>query len=171
MTKYTIFKTDWGYFGLAGTENGILRSCLPQPNPAAAEKQLLASIGEARFDEDFFRDLQNRITSYFKGCYVTFGPEIPLLFDGLSPFAAAVLRACRQVTFGKTTSYGQLAQRVGVPGAARAVGTALSRNPIPLIIPCHRIIRSNGKIGGFSAAGGVSLKKKLLELERRAGQP
>ena len=78
------------------------------------------------------------------------------------------MTACRDIRFGQTVSYGRLAEMAGKPGAARAVGRALAKNPLPLIIPCHRVICANGKIGGFSAPGGVTLKKRLLQLEQEA---
>jgi O-6-methylguanine DNA methyltransferase len=85
----------------------------------------------------------------------------------LSLFAGRVLTACGDIKFGQTISYGRLAKKIGRAGAARAVGGALAKNRLPLIIPCHRVIRSDGKIGGFSAAGGTTIKKGMLELERK----
>ena len=93
---------------------------------------------------------------------------MPVVLDEFSPFARAVLNVCRDVTFGRTIAYGQLAQKAGSPFAARAVGVVMAHNPLPLIIPCHRVVRSDGKIGGFSAQGGPALKKRMLELERQA---
>ena len=92
--------------------------------------------------------------------------DIPVAFEGLSPFAIKVLSACRNVGFGKAVSYHELARKIGRANAARAVGTVMAKNPLPLIIPCHRVIRSDGKLGGFSAPGGISLKKRLLRHEK-----
>ena len=78
------------------------------------------------------------------------------------------MTACRDIKFGQTISYSGLAKRIGRAGSARAVGNALAKNPLPLIIPCHRVVRNDGKIGGFSAKGGITLKKKMLELEHQA---
>jgi len=80
-----------------------------------------------------------------------------------SSFQRRVLQACRRIPYGRTVSYGELAAAVGSPGAARAVGQALGRNPVPLVVPCHRVVAADGSLGGFSA--GVSLKRKLLLLE------
>jgi len=90
------------------------------------------------------------------------------VLDGLGLFARRVLTACRDIRFGQTVSYGRLAEMAGKAGSARAVGGALAKNPLPLIIPCHRVTYANGKMGGFSATGGVKLKKRMLKLEECA---
>jgi methylated-DNA-[protein]-cysteine S-methyltransferase len=168
MTRYTIFRTKWGYFGLAGSESGLLRTCLPLADPEKVKTRLLIGLQAARCDKDLFQTAQERITAYFEGAYVNFDKDIPILLDGFSRFARSVLTACRDVRFGRTISYGELAAKAGSPKAARAIGGVMARNPLPLIIPCHRVVRSDGKIGGFSAAGGVKLKKRMLELEGKA---
>ncbi|MHC4633011.1 MAG: methylated-DNA--[protein]-cysteine S-methyltransferase [Planctomycetota bacterium] len=172
--KYTIFHTKWGYFGLAGTEYGICRTLLPGPKPEKIKSLLLTNLShvnrESRidFDKTCFKMLQEQITAYFDGICVNFSPDIPIVLDGFSSFCSSVLTACRDIKFGQTMAYGQLAKKSGRSNASRAVGSVLAKNPLPLIIPCHRIIRSDGKLGGFSAPGGISLKKKMLELEGRA---
>jgi len=118
-------------------------------------------------EKSLFKTAQEQITAYFDGDCVNFSPDIPVVLDDLSRFSRLVLTACRNIRFGQTTSYSGLAKKLGRPGTARAVGGALAKNPLPLIIPCHRVIRSNGKIGGFSAPGGTNLKAKLLELEQQ----
>lgn len=165
MQKYIIFKTKWGYFGILGNEAGLVKTCLPTTYQQA-KLSLLKDLGEAEYDKSFFGELMEQITAYFEGSYVNFSRDIPAALDGFSEFATAVLNACRDITFGETISYGQAAEKIGRPGAARAVGRILARNPLPLIIPCHRVICSNGGLGGFSAFGGVTMKKKMLELER-----
>jgi methylated-DNA-[protein]-cysteine S-methyltransferase len=117
-------------------------------------------------DKDLFKTLQQQITAYFEGFYVSFGSDVHVALDRLSPFARSVLTACRTVEFGRVVTYSELAKKLERPGAARAVGNALAKNPLPLIIPCHRVVRSDGKIGGFSAPGGIDLKAKLLEHEQ-----
>jgi methylated-DNA-[protein]-cysteine S-methyltransferase len=163
--RYTIFKTRWGYFGLAGTEMGLLRTHLPLADPGKVKTNLLANFPAARHNQRLFNPLQKQIIAYFNGTYAVFNKNIPIVMDGLSPFTVSVLRQCRKIGFGRTISYGRLAEKTGRPAAARAVGSALAKNPLPLIIPCHRVICSDGKIGGFSAIGGITLKRKMLELE------
>jgi len=167
MVAYTVFKTKWGYFGLAGTQAGLLRTCLPMPGAGRVKSLLLEHYPSARYKKGLFRPLQEQIIAYFEGAYVDFDKDIPILLEGFSPFARSVLAACRAVRYGRTISYGQLTAKAGAPKAARAVGGVMARNPTPLIIPCHRVIRSDGKIGGFSATGGASLKKRMLEMESR----
>jgi methylated-DNA-[protein]-cysteine S-methyltransferase len=77
-----------------------------------------------------------------------------------------VLEACRGIPYGRTTTYAELAAKAGNPRAARAAGSAMSHNPIPIIIPCHRVLHTGGGLGGFSAPGGLSLKERLLAMER-----
>jgi methylated-DNA-[protein]-cysteine S-methyltransferase len=166
MVKYTIFRTKWGYFGLAATDNGLLRTSLPTAEREKVKSQLLCYFPSARYDKDLFKTIQKQITAYFEGDYVDFR-DVPVVLNTVA-FAMRVLDACRSVTFGKTISYGQLAEFTGSPAAARAAGTALSKNPLPLIIPCHRVICADGSLGGFSVPGGVNLKKRLLELEARS---
>jgi methylated-DNA-[protein]-cysteine S-methyltransferase len=162
--KYTIFKTKWGYFGLAATDNGLLRTCLPLARREKAESRLLRNFPNFQYDKALFRKFQEQITAYFEGACINFR-DIPVVLDGLGLFARWVLTACRDIEFGQTVSYGRLAEMAGKPSAAKAVGGVLAKNPLPLIIPCHRVICANGGLGGFSAAGGVRLKNRLLELE------
>ncbi|MCS7306888.1 MAG: MGMT family protein [Thermoguttaceae bacterium] len=115
------------------------------------------------------RVLMERLRSYAQGKPVEFN-DIPLDPGPTSPFQAKVYAFCRQIPFGSTITYGQLAQLVGSPGAARAVGQCLARNPIPILIPCHRVVGSGKKLGGFTAPGGLQMKKRLLQLEANALQ-
>lgn len=110
------------------------------------------------------KTLVARLQAYARGMRDDFR-DVPVLLDGLSEFGQQVIRHCREIGYGCTLSYGQLAVKAGSPGAARAVGTVMANNRIPLIIPCHRVIASAGAIGGFSARNGVSMKRRLLELE------
>ena len=165
--KYSVFRTKWGYFGLAGNESGLLRTRLPGPQPDKIKHLLLKNLRQAQFDKDFFKTIQQQIIAYSDGACINFNKDVPVIFEGFSLFSKQVLSACRNVKFSETISYGQLAERVGRAGAARAVGRVLAKNPLPLIIPCHRVIRSDGKIGGFSATGGKNLKKRLLKHEQK----
>lgn len=167
ITRYVILKTKWGYFGLAGTEYGLYRTQLPGPKAEKIKSLLLRNLPSAQFDKTFFRPLQEQIATYFEGACINFKPDIPLLLDGFSSFGISVLTACRDIELGQTISYSGLAKKSGRPNASRAVGSALAKNPLPLLIPCHRVICSDGNIGGFSAPGGVTLKEKMLELERK----
>lgn len=96
--------------------------------------------------------------------------EIELDLDGVPPFHRRVYELARTIPPGATVGYGELAAQLGSPGAARAVGQALSRNPCAIVVPCHRVLAAGGKVGGFTAAGGTTTKLRLLELERGAGR-
>jgi methylated-DNA-[protein]-cysteine S-methyltransferase len=109
---------------------------------------------------DFVIALQD----YLNGNEVSFDP-FPIDLSGEAPFRKKVLEACRQVGYGQRTTYADLACRAGNPAAMRAVGSAMSHNPLPIVIPCHRVLRSDGGLGGFSAPEGVRLKEKLLAME------
>lgn len=163
--KYTIFKTKWGYFGLAGIDNGLLRTCLPLSNSKNVESQLLRNFPNSRYESGLFKKARQQIIAYFEGDCVDFR-DTPLVLDGLGLFASRVLKACRGIRFGQIVTYGRLAEMAGKPSAARAVGRVMAQNPLPLIIPCHRVICANGGMGGFSGIGGVKLKERLLRLEQ-----
>jgi methylated-DNA-[protein]-cysteine S-methyltransferase len=107
------------------------------------------------------RRLQRDLRDYFEGRPVEF--RYPLDLAGATPFQRAVWRALRRIPYGQTRSYAKIARAVGRPRAFRAVGAACGNNPLPLLIPCHRVVASNGKIGGFSS--GLRWKKYLLALE------
>lgn len=166
--EYVIFETQWGFFGLLGSEKGLLRSCLPVASRSAAKTDLLVGISSAEYNPTCCMELQGAIIAYFKGQRVDFFRNVKICQDGKSQFGQDIMGACRKIGYGKTLSYGELAKAAGREKAVRAVGGALGRNRLPLIIPCHRVICANGKIGGFSAEGGVELKKRMLKLEQAA---
>ena len=170
MLHYTIFRTKWGYFGLAGTEGAVSRTFLPAPERQDAERGLLKSLQPAGdnlcLDKDFQQDLQERIVSYYEGERVDFSLEPAVSLNGSGRFVHKVLQACRKIAFGQTKTYSDLARQVGSPNAARAVGSVMAGNPIPLIIPCHRVLRTDGGLGGFSAPGGTATKQKMLHHEQ-----
>ncbi|MDR2772387.1 MAG: MGMT family protein [Elusimicrobiota bacterium] len=96
--------------------------------------------------------------------------EILRQMEKYPDFYRKVWKECFKIKAGKTLSYSQLAKKIGMPKAARAVGNALGKNPFAPIIPCHRVIRKDGQMGGFSADGGISLKKQILEYEKATGK-
>ena len=168
MIKYVIFKTKWGYFGLAGTESALYRTELPGPKPKKIESRLLKNLPDAQFEKTYLKVLQKQIIAYFDGASVNFGPDIRVDFNGFGNFSRKVLTTCRNIKFGQSICYSELAKKAGRPAAGRAVGNVMAKNPMPLIIPCHRVLRTDGKMGGFSAPGGISLKRKMLTLEQEA---
>lgn len=165
--KYAIFRTKWGWCGIAGTKEGLLRAELPCQSRLQVKSRLLAGLKDPQYSKGYFLSVQSKIKDYFAGKKVDF-KSVPVLMDRFRPFSKDVLRACRKIEFGDTKSYAELAGKVKKQSAARAVGNAVARNPVPLIIPCHRVICSDRRIGKFSAAGGQQTKRKLLALESSA---
>ena len=162
--KYTIFETEWGYFGLFGTDKAVFRSCLPVRSKEKCRNTLLDGVDNAVVDNRCFTKATDLVKYYYEGNYVDLR-SIKVDVDNKTDFSRAILKKLRQVRQGKVVTYAQLAEMAGRPKAGRAVGTVLAKNPVPLIIPCHRVIRSDGKMGGFSAAGGVLVKEKMLGME------
>ena len=104
-----------------------------------------------------------QLADYCKGKNVGFTAGLDL--SGLTPFTQKVLRTLAKVPYGKTITYGELAKRAGSAKAARAVGNILAKNPLPIVVPCHRVVAGDGNLGGFSAPGGVKVKRRLLLME------
>jgi methylated-DNA-[protein]-cysteine S-methyltransferase len=154
---YTVFSTPAGWVGLLASRRGLRRFVLPLPTEQEVRRMLAGGASE---DPARFTDLTARLIDYFSGLPVDFPDELDLTLA--TPFQQAVWRAAQTIPRGETRTYGWLAGRIGKPGAARAVGQALGRNPIPVIIPCHRVLAAGG-LGGFS--GGLDMKRYLLRLE------
>jgi methylated-DNA-[protein]-cysteine S-methyltransferase len=112
--------------------------------------------------KEFSKKVLNQLNEYFEGRRTKF--DMALDLSG-TEFQMKVWKELKKIKYGKTKSYGDLAKTIGLKKGARAIGGANNKNPIPIIIPCHRVIQSDGKIGGY--AGGVDLKQKLLELEQK----
>ena len=169
--NYAVFRVKWGFSGILANNRSLIRTTLPMQNSQLVKKYLLVGIrATATHNKDLFGDLQKWIISYFEGCYVDFNQlALPPILLHCSDFSKKILKTCKKIRFGETITYAELARRAGADKAARATGAVLAANPLPLIIPCHRVIRSDGGIGGFSADGGVDLKERLLRHERLIG--
>ncbi len=146
---------EWSACGLTK-----LRFWLPEKSEAARGARAAPLDGAPSFVRSAVRMLEH----YFKGEVADFD-VLPVDMTGGSRFQIAVWTAAREIPYGHTVSYGEAALMAGAPGASRATGSALGCNPVPIIVPCHRVIRSDGSLGGFSI--GVDIKIKLLALERR----
>ncbi|MBI3393807.1 MAG: methylated-DNA--[protein]-cysteine S-methyltransferase [Nitrospirae bacterium] len=167
-----VAKTDWGWIGVTATERGIARVVLPCRRRADA----LSEITPARSPsppgrgegEGVAVGLEKRAISLLADYFRTGRMDwnLPLDLGGATDFEKMVWQAARGIPPGSVVTYGELARRIGKPGAARAVGRALGRNPVPVAVPCHRIVGANGRLTGFSAPGGVDLKARLIFHER-----
>ncbi len=164
--KYTVVHTTEGCVGFAATDEGVCHLRMTAGTHEATRAALAERYPEAEHDPDLLPEFQEQLRRYFAGDPVTFDVKIDL--QGMTPFQRKVLDACATIGYGHTLTYSQLARLAGNPRAARAVGNAMARNPLPLVIPCHRVVAGNGKLGGFSAEQGVGLKKKLLTMEAQA---
>ena len=146
--------------GIEASEDGVKRITLPTKN----RKAVLTELGIEEQDlGPGGSSLADRLRHYFVGQPVVFKDGIDL--TGTTDFQRQVYEAACQIPYGETKSYGQLAADIGRPGAARAVGQALGANPVPILIPCHRVVAADGGLGGF--AGGINMKKRMLEMEKK----
>ncbi len=151
--------TPFGTITVVATARGICRVRFPN------ETRPLEDGDSSAAAATLAKGVSRKLARYFGGKAVEF--DEPLDLNGASDFYQRVWRELRKVPRGKTLSYAELARRTGKPNAARAVGAAMATNPVPVLIPCHRVIRSDGSLGGFG--GGLDLKRRLLELERTRG--
>lgn len=160
--RYATFNTDMGWVGILGSSTGLVRVILPQPS--AQETIRLLGVNYSTCAPHPFGDLIARLRSYFGGHKVAFPDRLDL--SGATTFQREIWEITRLIPYGETRSYTCVAEQIGKPEAVRAAGQALARNPLPIIIPCHRVVASNGKLGGYS--GGLEMKRYLLQLEASA---
>lgn len=165
VQAYGIEACPVGWLAVVCSPAGIVEIML-EKSPETLHERLDASYpGVPEAGDGVCVAALGQLREYFSGGRREF--SLPIDLAGLSPFAREVLAALQQVPAGGTVSYGALAARVGRPGAARAVGRVMGGNPIPLVIPCHRVVGASGALVGYSGAGGVATKEWLLEFERK----
>ncbi|HRU07701.1 MAG TPA: methylated-DNA--[protein]-cysteine S-methyltransferase [Candidatus Brocadiia bacterium] len=160
---YRVFETAWGWCAAARTNLGYCALVLPMKSRAEAEAAIRARAPGAVSLPSGMGALVSAVTRYFAGERVEF--EGDLDFTAGTPFQRRVWQAALKAGYGRVMTYAGVALEMGRPGADRAVAGALARNPLPLIVPCHRIVRSDGRLGGFSGPGGVAMKEAMLRLE------
>jgi methylated-DNA-[protein]-cysteine S-methyltransferase len=165
---YIVFETALGFAGIAWNDAGITRFQLPSAHAAVATRGLLrrAPGAEAMVPTPHVAQTVDAVKRYFAGERIDFS-GVMLDLTGQDALFREIYAAARRVGYGETTTYGKLAKLIGRTDweAARDVGQAMARNPVALIIPCHRVLAAGGKIGGFSGSGGAETKAKMLELE------
>ncbi len=159
--NYIIFNTDMGWLGILSSTKGLLRITLPQPSVHEVRQLLGNNINYAIWSPHLFKDLMERLRVYFNGHRTTFPDKLDL--SRATHFQREVWEITRLIPYGETRSYSWVAKQIKKPQAVRAVGQALGKNPLPIIVPCHRVVASDGKLGGFSS--GVEMKRYLLSLE------
>lgn len=161
-----VFETPIGPCGLAWGERGLIGVSLPDATAEATRARLLRRFPEAVGSDPppGVLDARDLILDLLAGEPADLTP-IVLDLDRVGDFERRLYLVLRTVPPGQTVSYGELAARLGEPNGAQAVGQAMGKNPWPIAVPCHRVVGSNGKLGGFSAPGGTRTKLKILEIE------
>ncbi|MDY6861561.1 MAG: methylated-DNA--[protein]-cysteine S-methyltransferase [Thermodesulfobacteriota bacterium] len=159
--SYTIFKTNLGWCGLVGGKRGLLEIILPMSQKTMVNKYITSKYQAAKINDEYFIQLIEKLIRYFKGENVSLYFSLDL--SGTTSFQKKVWKKTQIIPYGEVRTYGWISEEMGSGKAARAVGQALGRNPFPILIPCHRVVKGNGEMGGFS--NGIDLKKRLLKLE------
>ena len=160
---YDVFESPLGELLVATTDRGLLRVSYVQGfDPIATIEEIARLAGRRVMRSGSAVDGARReLDEYFDGSRRSFDLQVDL--RGQAPFSVAVLGELAQVPYGRTATYGELASRAGSPKGARAVGMVMNRNPIPIVLPCHRIVGASGSLVGY--AGGLERKEQLLRLE------
>ncbi len=172
--QFCSFPTALGFMALAWKNKSIVATVLPEKSQATAEKNLLKKMNHKIFAKEKIeksisptakiKSLVKKIKKHLDGSPQDFS-KLSLYTEHLPVFRKKIYSVAQKIPAGTTLSYGELAKLAKSDGAARAVGSAMANNPIPLIVPCHRILASKGKAGGFTATGGLKTKATLLSLE------
>jgi methylated-DNA-[protein]-cysteine S-methyltransferase len=160
--RYGRVESPVGPLFVAASDRGLCEIGYGSNEPESKFQEHLRQRGfRPVADANAIQDIAKQLHEYFGGQRNRF--DVPLDFSGISPFTQTVLSATANVGYGQLMTYRDIAVEVGRPGASRAVGNALGRNPIPVIVPCHRIVRSDNSLGGYT--GGIEIKERLLSLE------
>ena len=165
MIEYALFDTAIGSCGIAWTDRGIAGFLLPERSAAWMRKRMASRFGASEaIPTSSVQRVIDSVVALLRGERADLA-FVPLDMHGIPAFHQRVYEVARTIPPGATMTYGQIAERLGDPGSARAVGQALGRNPIPVIVPCHRVLAAGGRSGGFSAPGGTATKLNLLAIE------
>ncbi len=160
-THIVFIPTAFGTFKALCASKGVKSLEFPEMKFSAYKKQTQIASQKKNSSYPYIRKLITQLSEYFSGSKITF--SVPVDLEGLTSFEKKVLRELAKVPYGKVVTYRTLAKKTGGAKLARAVGNALGKNPVPVILPCHRVVRSDKSLGGFS--GGLHWKKILLSLE------
>ena len=165
--SFTVFKTAIGWCGMVMKGRNVKRLFIGHSRQHQIKRHIKEAFRDAMevHPSRGMRAIIKRLERYCSGENVALG-SVPVDWSSLTAFQKKVLKAAAQIPYGSVDTYSGLARKIDSPKSARAVGNALAKNPFPLIVPCHRIIRGDGRIGGFSAGDGISIKNKLLSIER-----
>ncbi|MGZ8393658.1 MAG: methylated-DNA--[protein]-cysteine S-methyltransferase [Nitrospira sp.] len=164
MTRATTFKTAWGWVGIAVSEKGITSIDLSPAKRRGSSRQ--QEVGEHDAAVALIEEARTQLLAYIQGTRRDF--SLPVDLSAGTSFQRKVWKAIARIPYGRVRSYQWVASRVGGKHYARAVGMALGANPVPIVVPCHRIIAHDGSLGGFSC--GLPVKRRLLKLEGTLAQ-
>jgi len=164
--SFTLFDTPIGRCSIAWGPNGVVGVGLPEPTDLRAEVRFRRRFPDARRGKapQGLASAIERIAALLGGAKSDL-TDVEVDWSQVSEFDRSVYEVARTIPPGKTITYGEIAKRLGDPLAARAVGGSMGNNPYPLVVPCHRVLAAGGKLGGFSATGGVEVKRKILVIE------
>mgnify|MGYP001213784943 CR=1 FL=1 len=163
---HDVFETKFGWVSVIASESGVKRMSLPEPTSTLALAAVFTSLIDVESRLDDLEQVKHQIRDYLSGRSVDLR-DIALDLEGTPPFFRRAWNACRSIPYGETRSYSWVAASAGSPLAVRAAGQAMARNPVPLAIPCHRVVGSDGDLYGFAGTAGVTLKSLLINLESR----
>jgi len=162
---HIVFKTSFGWCGLIKGKKGLKKIFLPERTKNELLTKIRAYDPLLKFSEKGFNKEIKAITDYFEGKIKCL--SFVLDFSGSTKFQRMVWSETAKIPYGETRSYQFIAEIIGKKKSARAVGNALGKNPFPVVIPCHRVVKKDGSPGGFTASGGIGLKEEMLELENK----
>jgi methylated-DNA-[protein]-cysteine S-methyltransferase len=158
------FDTHLGWIAVAGRDGTVGGISIAHATASDALRAVERLVDGPIVPDSWSAELARRFKSYARGDEGDFN-DLRLDLGHLTGFQRRVVELCRRIPRGETLSYGELARQAGAPGAARAVGNVMANNRFPLVVPCHRVIAADGRLGGFSARNGLRLKRRLLDLE------
>jgi len=164
MFRFTLVNTRWGAFTFVSNGPELVATFLPVRSESITRRTLHRQWPAAVDDQNALLAFQQDVIAYYEGDPVAF--KVDLALGRLTEFRRGVTLACRRIPYGSTATYHDLARAVGRPRASRALGRVMAVNPLPLVIPCHRVVRSDGTLGGFSSPQGIKQKQRMLALEQ-----
>ncbi len=167
--NYDIFETEMGWVAVVANENGVVRMSLPERLFERAYDHVRPEIEHAELEPDAVSHVRQQVRAYCAGKPVDL-TQIPIDMSSMSPFFKKAREACRSIPSGETRTYAWLADQAGNVRAARGAGQAMAKNPVALLVPCHRVIGSDGELHGFGGGEGLPMKARLLRMES-AGVP
>ena len=160
----SVFESELGWIAFVAVNRVLKQLSLGNTTRVAAMRNVCRNFPRVELDDDVWPELMTRLQAFAIGRAESFS-DVKIDCSHLTPFEQRVVEQCRRIPYGQTLSYGQLAARAGVPGAARAVGNVMAGNRYPLVVPCHRVIHASGSVGRFTCPGGQSMKMQLLMQE------